>query len=159
MINKYNRMIKFVSIKNKQNHIKRQLYTEYFSAYNCLIFYISLYSLLLFGLHLFSYNTVLVSRAIIRTFPKLPDDEPIHLILIQILGTDIVLIIFVIFIIHTVFAIPDTSKSPPTAYCFSQLKQGTYLIRLNYTIAFTASNIHRKAFLQIYFIISPDHFL
>ena len=25
---------------------------------------------------------------------------------------------------------PDTSKSPPTAYCFSQLKQGTYLIRL-----------------------------
>ena len=44
MINKYNRMIKFVSIKSKQNHIKRQLYTEYFSAYNCLIFYISLYS-------------------------------------------------------------------------------------------------------------------
>ena len=25
---------------------------------------------------------------------------------------------------------PDTSKSPPTAYCSSQLKQGTYLIRL-----------------------------
>ena len=25
---------------------------------------------------------------------------------------------------------PDTSKSPPTAYCFSQWKQGTYLIRL-----------------------------
>ena len=26
---------------------------------------------------------------------------------------------------------PDTSKSPPTAYCFLQLKQGTYLIWLN----------------------------
>ena len=26
---------------------------------------------------------------------------------------------------------PDTSKSPPTAYCFSQPPQGTYLIRLN----------------------------
>ena len=25
---------------------------------------------------------------------------------------------------------PDTSKSPPTAYCSSQLKQVTYLIRL-----------------------------
>ena len=26
---------------------------------------------------------------------------------------------------------PDTGKSPPTAYRFSQLKQGTYLIWLN----------------------------
>ena len=28
---------------------------------------------------------------------------------------------------------PDTSKSPTTAYCSSQLQQGTYLIRLKYT--------------------------
>ena len=26
---------------------------------------------------------------------------------------------------------PDTSKAPPTAYCFSQPPQGIYLIRLN----------------------------
>ena len=30
---------------------------------------------------------------------------------------------------------PDTSKSPPTAYCFSQLKQGTYLIWLNFAFS------------------------
>ena len=30
---------------------------------------------------------------------------------------------------------PDTSKSPPAAYCFSQLKQGTYLIRLKWMLS------------------------
>ena len=55
------------------------------------------------GLHLLSYNTVLISGTIIRTFPELPGDKPIHLVLIQILGTDIVLIILIIFVIHTVF--------------------------------------------------------
>lgn len=56
------------------------------------------------GLHLLSYNTVLISCTIIRTFPELLGDKPIHLVLIQILGTDIVLIILIIFVIHTVFA-------------------------------------------------------
>ena len=34
---------------------------------------------------------------------------------------------------------PDTGKSPPTAYRFSQLKQGTYLIRLKCYLIYTVS--------------------
>ena len=71
------------------------------------------------GLHLLSYNTVLISGTIIRTFPELPGDKPIHLVLIQILGTDIVLIILIIFVIHTVSAPPafiiDILKKDPNA--------------------------------------------
>ena len=56
----------------------------------------------------------------------------------NIVGSNIFNILFVIGTTALICTVPfeskfiiDTSKSPPTAYCFSQLKQGTYLIRLN----------------------------
>ena len=103
------------------------------------------------GLHLLSYNTVIISCTIIRTFPELPGDKPIHLVLIQILGTDIVLIILIIFVIHTVFAAGTgtfllfihTLSQSCLCFCIQEYECSRHSLFTQLTITLTAANIHR----------------